>query len=161
MNRCPNTAQPQRAKKKNRTFWAKIVGNSKNFTNFALANKPNAQVAELVDAHVSGACAARREGSSPFLGTNSKPSSLAIKLLGFLFVSKSSSSQAQCNIFLPYSYCTSQGFVYLCNSVRWPSVQSHAWDKETTKLQPIFIEKHETAWWSPLVWHWPALQSKL
>ena len=29
----------------------------------------NAQVAELVDAHVSGACAARREGSSPFLGT--------------------------------------------------------------------------------------------
>ena len=28
-----------------------------------------AQVAELVDAHVSGACAARREGSSPFLGT--------------------------------------------------------------------------------------------
>ena len=29
----------------------------------------NAQVAELVDAHVSGACAARCEGSSPFLGT--------------------------------------------------------------------------------------------
>ena len=28
-----------------------------------------AQVAELVDAHVSGACAARCEGSSPFLGT--------------------------------------------------------------------------------------------
>ncbi len=28
-----------------------------------------AQVAELVDAHVSGACAERREGSSPFLGT--------------------------------------------------------------------------------------------
>ncbi len=88
MNRCPNTAQPRRAKKKNRTFWAKIVGNSKNFTNFALANKPNAQVAELVDAHVSGACAARREGSSPFLGTNSRPSSLAIKLLGFLFCFK-------------------------------------------------------------------------
>ena len=29
----------------------------------------NAQVAELVDAHVSGACAARRAGSSPGLGT--------------------------------------------------------------------------------------------
>ena len=29
----------------------------------------NAQVAELVDAHVSGACAARRAGSSPVLGT--------------------------------------------------------------------------------------------
>jgi hypothetical protein len=28
-----------------------------------------AQVAELVDAHGSGPCAARREGSSPFLGT--------------------------------------------------------------------------------------------
>ena len=30
----------------------------------------NAQVAELVDAHVSGACAARRAGSSPVLGTS-------------------------------------------------------------------------------------------
>ena len=29
----------------------------------------NAQVAELVDAHVSGACAARRAGSIPVLGT--------------------------------------------------------------------------------------------
>ena len=29
----------------------------------------NAQVAELVDAHVSGACAARRAGSRPVLGT--------------------------------------------------------------------------------------------
>ena len=28
-----------------------------------------AQVAELVDAHVSGACAERRAGSSPVLGT--------------------------------------------------------------------------------------------
>ena len=27
-------------------------------------------MAELVDAHVSGACAARRAGSSPVLGTN-------------------------------------------------------------------------------------------
>ena len=31
--------------------------------------KVYAQVAELVDAHVSGACAARRAGSSPVLGT--------------------------------------------------------------------------------------------
>ena len=29
-----------------------------------------AQVAELVDAHVSGACVERRAGSSPVLGTN-------------------------------------------------------------------------------------------
>ena len=32
----------------------------------------NAQVAELVDAHVSGACVARRAGSSPVLGTSIK-----------------------------------------------------------------------------------------
>ena len=30
---------------------------------------PNAQVAELVDAHVSGACVERQAGSSPVLGT--------------------------------------------------------------------------------------------
>ena len=30
----------------------------------------NAQMAELVDAQVSGICAARRGGSSPLLGTN-------------------------------------------------------------------------------------------
>ena len=30
----------------------------------------NAQVAELVDAHVSGACAERCAGSSPVLGTS-------------------------------------------------------------------------------------------
>ncbi len=30
----------------------------------------NAQVAELVDAHVSGACVARHAGSSPVLGTS-------------------------------------------------------------------------------------------
>ena len=34
-----------------------------------MALSENAQVAELVDAHVSGACAARRAGSSPVLGT--------------------------------------------------------------------------------------------
>ena len=33
-------------------------------------NLKNAQVAELVDAHVSGACVERRAGSSPVLGTN-------------------------------------------------------------------------------------------
>ena len=33
-------------------------------------SNPNAQVAELVDAHVSGACAAMRAGSSPVLGTS-------------------------------------------------------------------------------------------
>ena len=48
----------------------KTIASSKNITTFATAIK-KAQVAELVDAHVSGACAARREGSSPFLGTTS------------------------------------------------------------------------------------------
>ena len=33
---------------------------------------PNAQVAELVDAHVSGACVERHAGSSPVLGTKVK-----------------------------------------------------------------------------------------
>ena len=37
------------------------------FCNWCLIN---AQVAELVDAHVSGACAARRAGSIPVLGTH-------------------------------------------------------------------------------------------
>lgn len=34
--------------------------------------KRAAQMAELVDAHGSGPCAARRGGSSPLLGTNSR-----------------------------------------------------------------------------------------
>ena len=40
-------------------------------------------MAELVDAHVSGACAARRAGSSPVLGTDSiiAPSTAAIAQL--------------------------------------------------------------------------------
>ena len=38
---------------------------AKSFGDFAL----KAQVAELVDAHVSGACAVRCAGSSPVLGT--------------------------------------------------------------------------------------------
>ena len=33
----------------------------------------NAQMAELVDAQVSGICAARRGGSSPLLGTKNIP----------------------------------------------------------------------------------------
>ena len=36
---------------------------------FCTPQFPKAQVAELVDAHVSGACAARRAGSIPVLGT--------------------------------------------------------------------------------------------
>ena len=39
------------------------------FMRIKLLSSFPAQVAELVDAHVSGACAERREGSSPFLGT--------------------------------------------------------------------------------------------
>ena len=70
--------------RKNASFWPNIVANSIFFTNFALANQPNAQVAELVDAHVSGACAARREGSSPFLGTLGSSSSTDGLLLSFM-----------------------------------------------------------------------------
>ena len=42
------------------------------------AASPPAQVAELVDAHGSGPCAARREGSSPFLGTTPCPSAAGL-----------------------------------------------------------------------------------
>ena len=49
-------------------FFTKNIASLKIITTFATAIQ-KAQVAELVDAHVSGACAARREGSSPFLGT--------------------------------------------------------------------------------------------
>ncbi len=45
-----------------------MLANSKKSANFALAKGPSGG---MVDAHVSGACAARREGSSPFLGTKS------------------------------------------------------------------------------------------
>ena len=41
-----------------------------------------AQVAELVDAHGSGPCAARREGSSPFLGTAKKFVEIYLKKRG-------------------------------------------------------------------------------
>ena len=44
-------------------------GSESRFPLDILNNKPFAQVAELVDAHVSGACAAMRAGSSPVLGT--------------------------------------------------------------------------------------------
>ena len=40
----------------------------------AHVRKINAQVAELVDAHVSGACVERRAGSTPVLGTQSRMS---------------------------------------------------------------------------------------
>ena len=42
----------------------------KNFRGAKLMMPQDTEVAELVDAHVSGACAARREGSSPSFGTN-------------------------------------------------------------------------------------------
>ena len=43
-------------------FSAHILNKGKGFLS-------QAQVAELVDAHVSGACVVRRAGSSPVLGT--------------------------------------------------------------------------------------------
>ena len=45
----------------------------------------HAQVAELVDAHVSGACAARRAGSSPVLGTHLQETSIPINTYTLLF----------------------------------------------------------------------------
>ena len=47
-------------------FRSRHIETKERFCNWCLIN---AQVAELVDAHVSGACAARRAGSSPVLGT--------------------------------------------------------------------------------------------
>ena len=41
-----------------------------NILNNPMTERFNAQVAELVDAHVSGACVLRRAGSSPVLGTS-------------------------------------------------------------------------------------------
>ena len=40
-----------------------------NILNNQATEKSHAQVAELVDAHVSGACVSQRAGSSPVLGT--------------------------------------------------------------------------------------------
>ena len=40
---------------------------------FRSLKRRKAQVAELVDAHVSGACVERHAGSSPVLGTPSNP----------------------------------------------------------------------------------------
>ena len=48
-------------------FSAQLVEQKRAFRDWPEVK--NAQVAELVDAHVSGACAARRAGSSPVLGT--------------------------------------------------------------------------------------------
>ena len=41
-----------------------------NINTKRIALYQNAQVAELVDAHVSGACVSQRAGSSPVLGTD-------------------------------------------------------------------------------------------
>ena len=56
-------------------FWSKCLYIKKKYYLCTAKRKsncarPTAQVAELVDAHVSGACAARCAGSSPALGTN-------------------------------------------------------------------------------------------
>ncbi len=44
-------------------------GRGREFESRLPLDNVQAQVAELVDAHVSGACAVRRAGSSPVLGT--------------------------------------------------------------------------------------------
>ena len=50
----------------------------------------NAQVAELVDAHVSGACVERHAGSSPVLGTNAEIAQLVEHNLAKVRVASSS-----------------------------------------------------------------------
>ena len=50
------------------------VGVASSSLVFRSVRKINAQVAELVDAHVSGACVERRAGSTPVLGTQSRMS---------------------------------------------------------------------------------------
>ena len=47
------------------------VGVASSSLVFRSCKEDNAQVAELVDAHVSGACVERRAGSTPVLGTKS------------------------------------------------------------------------------------------
>ncbi len=55
-------------------------------------------MAELVDAHVSGACAERREGSSPFLGT---------KIASDCFVeAELSCKREQSQVYLSYAECS-------------------------------------------------------
>ena len=52
-------------------FRSTLIETKKNVeTELVCCDDKNAQVAELVDAHVSGACAVRRAGSSPVLGTH-------------------------------------------------------------------------------------------
>ena len=48
-----------------------VAGSSPVFRSIGISidEQQNAQVAELVDAHVSGACVERHAGSSPVLGT--------------------------------------------------------------------------------------------
>ena len=48
------------------------VGVASSSLVFRSFKEENAQVAELVDAHVSGACVERRAGSTPVLGTNKR-----------------------------------------------------------------------------------------
>ena len=50
------------------------VGVASSSLVFRSCKEDNAQVAELVDAHVSGACVERRAGSTPVLGTQSRMS---------------------------------------------------------------------------------------
>ena len=47
----------------------RVAGSSLVFRSTFWLQFPNAQVAALVDAHVSGACVERHAGSSPVLGT--------------------------------------------------------------------------------------------
>ena len=47
----------------------RVASSSLVFRSMQMVAVPIAQVAELVDAHVSGACVERHAGSSPVLGT--------------------------------------------------------------------------------------------
>ena len=46
-----------------------VAGSSPVFRSIGISIDNDAQVAELLDAHVSGACVERHAGSSPVLGT--------------------------------------------------------------------------------------------
>ena len=68
MNGCRNNAEIAQLVEHNLAK-VRVASSSLVFRSTFWLQLPNAQVAELVDAHVSGACVERHAGSSPVLGT--------------------------------------------------------------------------------------------
>ena len=71
MNGCRNNAEIAQLVEHNLAK-VRVASSSLVFRSTFWLQLPNAQVAELVDAHVSGACVERHAGSSPVLGTAHK-----------------------------------------------------------------------------------------